>query len=347
MIRAYKQNDEQGIQNLFKEVFHKDLTRKEWRWKYKENSLGQTIATIAEENNEVIGHVALIPVKAKWFGKEIIFGARTDTMVSPRFRGKGIYKQLNKNIIEQAENQQIDFLFGYPAIGAKKLLIRYTNAKEISFIPRLVFVNSLSQIVTNRFPLFSGVSKVVKPLEKLRLKKILNTEPSFPIKSIESCGPEFDILWREANPIANVLIKRDASYLNWRYHKHPKNKYQMYGLYENNSLLGYTVIFEEQKGEGKNAFLSGIIVDLFAINNENVWEALIIHSLQKLQHTDIVQTWAPSHTTYYQALKNVGFIEKDKPMPLVGNLIERTLPHVEKGFEIHNWYITPGDVDSF
>lgn len=347
MIRSYKRNDEFGIQRLFKEVFKKELTLEDWRWKYIENSQQKTTITVAEVDDEIVGHVALVPVQAKWFDKEIVFGARTDTMVSPQSRGQGIYKKLNTHIIEQASSAQIDFLYGYPAIQAKKLLIRYTNAKEVDYVPRLIFINKPSRIIANKFQFLNVVGKLISPFEKLRLKHKCHSKHSYTIDQINKCGNEFDALWKKSASIANILIKRDATYLNWRYHRHPEKAYRMYALYEDQQLLGYTVVHEEHKSYEHGTLLFGTIVDMFAVRNEQVWEALIIYSLQALQHADLIQTWALSHTYYYRALRNIGFIAKDKPMPLVGNIIDKRLSHLQEGFTIDNWYITPGDVDSF
>jgi N-acetylglutamate synthase-like GNAT family acetyltransferase len=343
MIRHYKQGDEGQINSLFQEVFHKTRSTDSWSWKYINNPQNETVITVFEEGEEVVGHVALVPVVAKWFDEEIKVGARTDTMVSPRHQGKGIYRQLNEELLSQAKSHSIDFLYGYPAKEAKKLFIRYTGAKEIASIPRLMYINKASNVIASKLP----AAKLLKPVLRFADKKTKNSTSSiYRQAEVTNCNEQFNKLWEEANDVASILIKRDADYLNWRYHNHPDKNYKMLALYKEEKLVGYSVLHIEKKPYGKGSLAFGTVVDMLA-NDQDVWDELVKRSLHGLNQADIIQTWALTHTDYFQALRKNGFIHKDNPMPLVGKTIDEGLPNNEEGFDIANWFITPGDVDSF
>ncbi|WP_137743500.1 GNAT family N-acetyltransferase [Robertmurraya siralis] len=347
MIRFYQKGDEHEINALFFEVFGKQRSLLHWNWKFMDNHLQQSLILIDEQEGQLAGHVALVPSEAKWHDREVKLGARNDTMVSPKFRGKGIYGDLNKALISSSKQHDYDYLYGYPAEKAKKLFIRYTDATEIAQIPRLMRINRLSALVMNRIPLLKLAKPIFLLLDRFFTVKESKPPAAFEIKSITHCGSEFDQLWEQAKNVAPILLKRDAKFLNWRFHNHPDRNYQMLGLFENGTLLGYAVIHVEEKKFGKGTVLNGTIVDLLAIEKRAVWDALIRATLQKLRQADIIQTWALPHTELYPLLKQQRFVHKDSPMSLVGKYINEDLHESETTDSIENWYITPADVDSF
>jgi Acetyltransferase (GNAT) domain len=345
MIRDYKPGDEKDIQKLFNEVFKKDRSIEEWYWKYTQNPYKKPIIKIWEED-DIAGHVSLVPFSAKWFTKEVTFGARLDTMVSQKYRGKKIYPKLNEQLFQQASEEGFDFLFGFPAELAKKLLIRDSGAKVIEGIPRLLLVNRFSNLLLSKFPMLRAVLPILRLMDNIkRPAKIRIIDGEF--KKIKFCGTEFNELWDKVKDDYPILLKRNAAFLNWRYHERPDYTYNMYGYYRNESLIGYVVINEQSKHFSKGTITAGVIVDIIGINESEVWHSLIEKAKELLRNSDIINTWALKHTLLYKELKKSSFVHKDEPMSLVGKDVTSSITNIEDGFDINNWFITPGDVDSF
>ena len=121
---------------------------------------------------------------------------------------------------------------------------------------------------------------------------------------------------------------------------HPEKEYKIQGIFESGQLKGYVVTSQVMK----NNIVSGLIVDWLAEPEDKYWDELLALALAELKDADIVQTWTLPETISEKVLKKGGLIHKDSPMPLVGKeLNDETLPL--RKYE--NWYITPGDVDSF
>ncbi|KAB2332568.1 GNAT family N-acetyltransferase [Bacillus mesophilum] len=345
MIRPYKQHDEQEINKLFHEVFGKERSAHHWEWKYKHNPAGESVMTIADEDGEVAGHVALMPAKAMWHGREVLFGARTDTMVSPRHQGKGLYKQLNNQMLVQANERGMNYLYGYPAEKAKQLFIRYTGAKEIARIPRLMKFNRPSSLALGKFPFLSFLKPLLSIVDlPFKHRPAKRKDSPYSVKQITHCSEEFDVLWEKAKTIAPIVLKRDAAYLNWRFHHHPDKQYYMIALYAKEELAGYAVTSLEEKSFGRGTVKNGTIVDFLSVNSEEVQSALLDAALEQLKEAGIIQTWALEHTNYFKQLRELRFIHKDNPMPLVGKPADDSMNEDDS---IENWYITPADVDSF
>lgn len=345
MIRPYQSGDEDKINSLFTEVFQKERSVKHWNWKYKDNLIEKTIVTVDQEDEDIAGHVALVPFPAKWHDREVVFGARTDTMVSPRYRGKGIYKHLNEEMIETARVNGIDYLFGYPAAKAKVLLEKYTGAVEIGYIPRLMKINKVSSLLSSRIPVLKGVKPLLKAADLFFRSKEYELPSGYEIRSLNRADDSFNLLWEKGKSLANITLVRNADFLNWRFINHPDFKYHLIGLYKEEELVGYAVTRIEEKPYGAGIVRNGFIVDLFADSNEESWKFLIQAAIQQLSEADIIQTWALEHTVSYKLLKALfKFKHKDAPMPLVGNKINDEL---NEPVTLSDWYVTPADVDSF
>ena len=81
---------------LFKEVFKKDIDANYLNWKFINTPEGKAIGYGAWENGELVGSVALWPVRFVVAGKEIVACAGGDTMVSETQRGKGLFTMLSR-----------------------------------------------------------------------------------------------------------------------------------------------------------------------------------------------------------------------------------------------------------
>ncbi len=337
-IRRYKEKDLPQIQSLFQKVFKHERSDQVWAWKFANTpeELNPWIL-VCEDEGKIIGHISLWVHEAYIDGKKNKIGLRVDTMVDPNARGKGVYQKLNSLLLQEAKKDGIVFLYGFPAPKAKELFIKYTDAAHLLNVPRYVRIQKPIALLASKVkPL-----KFAKPIDNLfailRSKKF-----KFKLESreINNCDEAFDELAEICRSLSKALLVRNASYLNWRYLNHPEKEYKIQAIFEEGQIKGYVVTCQVWK----NNILSGLIVDWLAESKDMYWEELLGLALLELKDADIVQTWVLPETISEKALQKGGLIHKDSPMPLVGKeLNEQT--HSLRKYE--NWYITPGDVDSF
>lgn len=344
MIRGYKEQDESQINQLFKEVFHKERSLEEWSWKFKDNPSSKMLISLYEDEDKIGGHVSILPIKVKAGEEEMDFGMRADTMVSPTKQGKGIYKKLTNEIVTKCKKENIPFLFGFPAPKAKELFQKYTGAKELSYIPRLVFVNNPAKLLMAKLPILKSFGPVLKFINPLMKKQIAPSNAQVKLVEVSEVDQRFDLLWEKAKHQFPILVKRDSTYLKWRYVNHPTRTYKIMGFMEGDDLEGFIVMQEQEKVVNGVKLRLGYIVDIFAVADKIVWETLILEALRTMSDSDMVSTWSLEHVPLFSYLKELGFAHKDSPMPLVGISLEDKFNY---GYEIEKWFITPGDVDSF
>ena len=85
-----------------------------WNWKHINNPFGASPVLVSEENGELIGIRAFM--RWDWqMGDKIYRCLRAvDTATHPAHQGKGIFKKLTLQLIEEAGKQEYDFIFNTP-----------------------------------------------------------------------------------------------------------------------------------------------------------------------------------------------------------------------------------------
>jgi GNAT superfamily N-acetyltransferase len=116
-IRPPHNNELPLIINLLKASLgdvSSEKSEKYWNWKHVNNPFGASPVLIAEENGEFIGVRAFM--RWDWqMGDQVYRCLRAvDTATHPDHQGKGIFKKLTLQLIDEAGKQGYDFIFNTP-----------------------------------------------------------------------------------------------------------------------------------------------------------------------------------------------------------------------------------------
>ena len=120
IIRAYQKGDEEKIITLFREVFGKELTVGQWKWKYAVPGAGKIYSKIAEDaSHTIIGYAGAVPLRGIYQGKPLQFFQIADVMVHPKARGflgkKNVFEIMIKELFEDIGKEFPDvFCYGFP-----------------------------------------------------------------------------------------------------------------------------------------------------------------------------------------------------------------------------------------
>ena len=121
-LRVYQQD----ILDLFQRSFEKKLSVEQWQWAYIENPCGEPVVALCFENNTLVGHYAVIPMKMINSDKSMKACLSMTTMVCPSCRGRGLFRTLAQAVYRQCEALGFEFVYGFPndnsAPGFKKYL---------------------------------------------------------------------------------------------------------------------------------------------------------------------------------------------------------------------------------
>ncbi|MEZ0360665.1 MAG: GNAT family N-acetyltransferase [Hydrogenobacter sp.] len=144
-IRPYMEGDEEGIRELFRTVFGKEMSKELWQWKYKAHGLG-TMVYVAEDKGRIIAHYGAVPRRCLFFGKEVISAVISDSMVHPNYRGlfkkEGVFAKLVKEFINNylpiEGKRVIYFGYGFPMQRARLVALRLGIYEDVESATELL-----------------------------------------------------------------------------------------------------------------------------------------------------------------------------------------------------------------
>lgn len=223
LIRMYKDGDEGRIVSLFKEVFGREMSLEEWRWKYTGRGNKKVYSAVAlNETDEIIAHYGGMPHRMIYQGKVIYGMAIGDVMVHPKLRGLKLFKKTAALVPDEAVKDGILLGYGFP--------------------------NERALLLPQKLGLYEKVEDVFEATKEVRFHNSFNRY-FFKFSPLSFDDNGIDALWESVKHELHLAVVRDRKYLKWRYHLHPFLKYELWGLKNRfgNKLQGIAVLRQDQE----------------------------------------------------------------------------------------------------
>jgi hypothetical protein len=176
-----------------------------------------------------------------------------------------------------------------------------------------------------------------------RLEKNLFGENN-KLRIVEKFDSSFDELWNESAKQWSCSVARESAILNWQYKHQPGKKFDVFGYYENETLLGYAVLFFRKRDEF-GALPKAAVTDLCYHPSQPVEtiDELLRGALQLALErragtivTDVVDS------AVAERLKVFGFNRVKNPLQLMVKTAERQ----DILYDATKWFLTRGDSDT-
>ena len=315
-VREYRTGDEEGIIDLFNEIYTITRDNDYWTWLYRKNPFGEPIIVVAEEEGKIIGHYAMIRTIINVNGEEILSGQAIDAMISKPYRGKGIFEEMVKKVHSIAITKGINLRVGFPTNSAMKTLTNENIlAREVTNVPLFIRQYKLDSFFIAFLKIKSLARIVALPaniiVKLLYREKKIKPKENYEIKEIKSFDEGFDQFWNKIKGDIATTTKRSSDFLNWRLQDHPKHNYVTFASYLNNEVMGYiTIKIEERPLKGSTMVKLGTIIDMMAL--EDTALAGLYYKLKeylKQNKTDFIVSWAEESMKYRQLLIDLGFFK--------------------------------------
>jgi len=224
-IRLYREGDEIGITKLFHEVFGREISLEEWRWKYTGEGNKKVYSAVAiDERDRIVAHYGGMPHRMIYQGREVYGLAIGDVMVHAKYRGLRLFKEVASMVPEEAVKDGIILGYGFPNERALRLpekLGLYEKIEDVCEANKETrFWNNPARYVYKLFPLSYDDRRI-------------------------------DDLWEEVKYSYVLSVVRDGDYLRWRYQRHPLFSYELWGLRKrwSSRLRGIAVLRREDEKE--------------------------------------------------------------------------------------------------
>lgn len=216
-IRDYKTGDEEGITRLFGDVFGKEMTSGQWKWKYLVPGNGRIYSKVTETvSHGIIGHAGAIPLRGVFKNTPIRFFQIVDVMVHPKERGflgrKNLFDSMIKILFEDIRKEFPDvFCYGFP--GTRPFIL----GKRIKVYDQIELASEHTKLLHRSF---------------------LNP---YKVQLIAWDDDILDSLWTMFSKDFSLSLIRDKRYLCWRYATNPFFSYRLFGIFLLGKLKGWVV----------------------------------------------------------------------------------------------------------
>jgi GNAT superfamily N-acetyltransferase len=245
-IRQGTEEDIPNIVRLLKISLGESLMPKSesfWRWKHVNNPFGRSLVLVAEEKGELIGVRAFMRWEWKQGDKVLKTVRAVDTATHPRHQGKGIFKKLTMQLLEQSKNEEISFVFNTPNKKSKPGYLK------------------MGWFEIGRLPI------QIQPRIPLSLR-----QPDFGTQNeLNDHTISWESLGKENFPSSDgIVTNRVNNFLSWRYRGNPNIPYHTLGNTEDD----YFIVFRLKQTRlgvefricekilGANAYMPGLNIKL-------------------------------------------------------------------------------------
>ncbi|EJF08474.1 GNAT family N-acetyltransferase [Pontibacter sp. BAB1700] len=212
-IRKGTKADIPAIVELLKSSLGEGLIQKSeglWNWKHVENPHGASPVLVAEADGQVVGVRAFLRWQWQYKGQVLQAIRAVDTATHPDFQGKGIFKKLTLQGLEDAKRQGIHLVYNTPNESSKPGYLK------------------MGWIEMGRMTL------------KLKVNPLVYKQHTLPALPEQDWNKLSDLLPKLSNPIAKadqVQTLLSPDYVKWRYQDNPLFDYYFLSDYQSYVLF--------------------------------------------------------------------------------------------------------------
>jgi GNAT superfamily N-acetyltransferase len=343
-IDRFRPEDRRAIDALYRRVFGADAAdahHLRWEWEFARNPNTPPegpLIWVARENATLVGQCAAIPVRLQVAGQETIAGWGTDVMVAPERRRQGLGGQLlrtwDRHVgaalgLNPGDSSLHLFLFrklGWPDLGTVPCLVKPLTRRAVRLPRWPVPLNRLLSAVTYPF---------VQVIARTR-----------PLRAQTRVVHRFDdaatALWNRIAAKFDFIVRRDATYLNWRYASAPHVRYSTALLEREGRLDGFAVFRHVREPLGRVTLL----VDLLADPDDEPGLAALLRRVDRearAADSDKIRCFALSGPIR-RMLKRSGYFQVKSWLRLVAKINSVAVPATFYK-SLDRWHVTLGDSD--
>jgi hypothetical protein len=313
-----------------------------WRWKYFDNPVGPSGVAIALDGDEIVGLIAALAVPFRMGERRLLASKMEYNAILAAYRGSGVFFGLVTTVYRDlVDKPGVDFCFGIAIKETRDLSVVLLGFEDVAPIGKLVqIINPLPHLRKKwKLPVPRWLGT---PFARLKHRRSRGALRGFRASAFEHFGEAHEKTWHEARS-ERLLVRRDASYLEWRYTACPLQHYEKRQLSSGGSLLGWVVyhtyeergvrygILDECFGREESPECLGPLVDL-----------AIAGLLER--DVDAIMAFAAPSTALYQALRDHWFVRRPSARCLIVRGLSGRVPESVLASE-DQWYYTIGDTE--
>jgi len=265
-----------------------------------------------------------------------------DAMTSPEHRRRGLLTRVAGEAHEAWRRAGIPLVLGLPneQWGSR---IRALGWLPLFRLRRLTFPLRPAAILRRRFG--GPVASVLGPLATAWLgsRRPRSHDPRTSAETVARAGPAMDALWERLGSRLRHSVRRDASFVGWRFLEAPDPAYRVLLLQGEAAPVAWSAF----RVEGSAGDAAGLIADVVADpSRAEAWDEVLAATLDALFRDGAVtaSTLAVEGTFRYRRLVEGGFRPRPHGFPVHAVLLDASLD-LGALRRAEDWDMSGGDFD--
>jgi hypothetical protein len=162
------------------------------------------------------------------------------------------------------------------------------------------------------------------------------------VRMLQRFDDSFTEFWDSVAAKFDLAVRRDASYLNWKYATAPHVRYSIAALRRNDRNVGYAVYRHAVEPHGRVTLLVDFLTDP---DDQDGFGTLLgwVDREARRANSDKIRVYA-FHGGYGRALRRCGYFQVKSAMQLVVKVNAIEVPPTFYD-ETDDWHVTLGDSD--
>ena len=337
-----READDEEIFRLYRDVFGHEMTeasQRRWAWQYRENphAPGAPEIWVAREDGRILGRYASMPVRLWWGGREVRASWGMDVFLREEARGRGVGA-----LLFDTWSGHVDVALGLGLTRSSYGLFQKLRYRDVGPVPFYQKILDPAAVLARRAG--RAAALLGAPLLRASLRSL---HPEAPVAAgkvtvgpVTGFGAEYDTLWARSRRSYAMCVRRDATYLEWKYGRCPHRRYARWEARRGEELAGFAI----SRHEDYRGLRLGWLVDLFTdASDREARQALLAAVLADFRRSRVVRAQAFSlNAGLGQELLRRGFAESASPMQFC---VRARAGGEEVLAEPGRWHVVFGDSD--
>lgn len=331
--REYRSGDADAVLAMYQSVLGRARSAAEVAHRLEQGPSGPAERYVIVDGDQVVGHMALVPLPAWVHGELTDVLLAVDGMVRADYRGRGLYRALLDSIRPEPRQLGVSFLLDTPAAGVRK---RLTGSEDENRVPQWVRWTDAARLGESwgrSIPrpvswLVDGALWSTRALPRIASRKVtvINERPA---------DTELDEMARSSRDAATVVHRRDAAFVRWRWSGHDGSWSFWSARDRRGRLIGWTVCGIDPMRTGRH----GVVGDMVT-GSRSVTSALLVAAADSLvaSGAEIVTfSYRDPRRWSSRAVRAAGFVRRGVAPSMMP--FTRT-QEVDELCRPHHWYVT-------
>ena len=313
-----------------------------WRWQYEQNPAagGAVPVAVFADEPEALGVLGRIPVKLSTPQGELDAAWGIDVMVHPQFHNAGIGGLL---IEHWDASTPVSLSLGVTDMAFEVFLA--SGRTHVGDVPAYKLPLSWERLLEPRL----GTGRTARLAGRVlggwgaRALEASGRAPGLEWERAPTVGAECDALWKRSAARLGLCVRRDSSYLDWRFLRYPGKVFDLCAVRRGEELAGW-VAFTVGRHFGARV---GFLADVLWADEQALAFALARATRELASRGAEVVECLASHPALGRALRRLGFWRRPTKTRLLYKVNRpQAQPALAGAAALERWHVTYADSDA-